>query len=54
MLAGIFPLILWWKRGRIIREDWGELAPVLVIAGLIICIGLFASEYRRVGGPARR
>jgi tetratricopeptide (TPR) repeat protein len=52
MLAGVFPLILWWKRGKVDREDWMELAPVLAVAGLIVCIGLFASEYRHAGGPA--
>jgi len=51
-LAGLFPLILWWKRGRINREDWIDLLPVLVIAGLTVCLGCFASEHREAGGPA--
>jgi tetratricopeptide (TPR) repeat protein len=50
-LAGVFPLILWWKRGRIDRKDWIELAPMLCFAGLIACTGWFASEFRHAGGP---
>jgi tetratricopeptide (TPR) repeat protein len=50
-LAGVFPLILWWKRGRIDSNDWIELAPMLSLAGLIGCAGLVASQIRHSGGP---
>jgi protein O-mannosyl-transferase len=51
-LALVFPLVLWWKRGRADRQDWLELAPVLALAGMVASLGLLLSEYHHEGGPA--
>lgn len=51
MLAALFPLLLWWKRGRIDRDDLGELAPFFIFAALFALIGLILSEFRHEGGP---
>ncbi len=51
-LAGVFPLILWWKRGKVEREDLTELAPILAFAGLLAAIGLVYPEFHHEGGPA--
>jgi tetratricopeptide (TPR) repeat protein len=52
LLAGIFPLIFWWKRGRLRRQDWVELLPPLLLALMVVCIGLLHSELRDEGGSA--
>jgi len=52
LLAGVFPLIFWWKRGRLRREDWVELLPLLLLALMVVCIGLLHSELREEGGAA--
>jgi tetratricopeptide (TPR) repeat protein len=51
-LAAVFPLILWWKRGKLDRQDWLELSPVLLLAGMVASLGLLLSEYHHEGGPA--
>lgn len=51
MLAALFPLLLWWKRRRIERQDIAELMPIFIFAALVACVGLILSEFRHEGGP---
>ena len=51
-LAAIFPLVLWWKRGNLQRQDWVVVSPILLLGAMIASLGLLLSEYHHEGGPA--
>lgn len=52
LLPVVILLLIWWKRGRIVRRDWIRLTPFFAICLTAVAVGLYLSESRNLGGTA--